>query len=117
MEILIKYWWLVLVIVIFITLIFKNKKNNKLNLSEFLKDKAIIVDVRSEEEYALGHVKNSKNIPLKDLMYRVNEFDKKKKIITVCALGIKAESAKKFFKSRGFEVINAGKWTNLKHLK
>ena len=43
-------------------------------------------------------------------------FDKKDNIVTVCAAGIRAESAKKFFESRGYNVANGGRWTNLKDL-
>ena len=46
------------------------------------------------------NIKNSINVPLKDLMYRVNEFSKEKKYITVCAIGMRAESAKKFFEKK-----------------
>ena len=41
---------------------------------------------------------------------------KKDNIVTVCAAGIRAESAKKFFESRGYNVANGGRWTNLKDL-
>ena len=75
-----------------------------------------IIDVRTESEYKSGHIKNSINVPLKDLTYRINEFDKKDNIVTVCAAGIRAESAKKFFESRGYNVANGGRWTNLKDL-
>jgi len=50
-------------------------------------------------------------------MYRVNEFEKDKKYITVCTVGMRAESAKKFFKKRGFQVVNGGRWSTLKDLR
>jgi len=48
------------------------------------------------------------------LTYRISEFDKKDNIVTVCAVGIRAESAKKYFESKGYNVANAGRWSNLK---
>ena len=39
---------------------------------------------------------------------------KEDKIITVCAAGVRAESAKKIFKEKGFEVENGGRWSSLK---
>ena len=49
-------------------------------------------------------------------MYRVNEFSKEKKYITVCAIGMRAESAKSSLK-KGFQVLNGGRWSTLKDLK
>ena len=57
------------------------------------------------------------SVPLKDLMYRGNEFEKEKKYITVCTVGMRAESAKKFFKKRGYQVVNGGRWSTLKDLR
>ena len=81
---------------------------------DLMKEGAIIVDVRTEDEYKAGHIQNSINVPLKDLIYRISEFDKKDNIVTVCAVGIRAESAKKYFESKGYNVANAGRWSNLK---
>ena len=48
-----------------------------------MKEGVIIVDVRTEAEYKTGHIQNSINVPLKDLTYRISEFDKKDNIVTV----------------------------------
>ena len=79
-----------------------------------MKEGAILVDVRTESEYKAGHIRNSINVPLNDLIYRISEFDKKDNIVTVCAMGIRAESAKKYFESKGYIVVNGGKSSNLK---
>ena len=120
MDFIINNWWLLLIILATVLIIFKifsvfKKPNN--NIQKFIEDGAIIIDVRSESEFKSGYVKNSINVPLKDLMYRVNEFDKEKKYVTVCAAGIRAESAKKFFERKGFQVLNGGRWTTIKDLK
>ena len=80
-----------------------------------MKEGAIIVDVRTEDEYKAGHIQNSINVPLKDLTYRISEFDKKDNIVTVCAVGIRAESAKKYFLSqKDNNVANARRWSKFK---
>ena len=107
------YNWLLL-ITFKILSIFKKPDRN---IKEFIEDGAIIIDVRTESEFKSGNIKNSINVPLKDLMYRVNEFSKEKKYITVCAVGMRAESAKKFFEKKGFQVLNGGRWSNIKDLK
>lgn len=107
-------WWIILLITSFLLFFFKYTRSNNTSYKELLNQGAIIIDVRTESEYKSGHIKNSINVPLKDLTYRINEFDKKDNIVTVCAAGIRAESAKKFFETRGYNVANGGRWSNLK---
>ena len=111
---------LIVVIVIITIVVIKTlsifKKPGK-NIQEFIDDGAVIIDVRTESEFNSGNIKNSINVPLKDLIYRVKEFDKDKKYVTVCAVGMRAESAKKFFEKRGYKVVNGGRWSTLKDLK
>ena len=116
MEIIISNWWIILLLIGLFVIVLKYSKGNKKDYKDLLDQGAIIIDVRTESEYKSGHIKNSINVPLKDLTYRINEFDKKDNIVTVCAVGIRAESAKKFFESRGYNVANGGRWTNLKDL-
>ena len=113
------YWFLLIVLAIALIIfktfsIFKKPDNN---IQKFIKDGAIIIDVRTESEFKSGNIENSINVPLKDLIYRINEFSKEKKYITVCTIGMRAESAKKFFKRKGFQVLNGGRWSSIKDLK
>ena len=119
MEYLSNYWWLILIIISIVILISRSFKNLKKtnNIKEFIDNNAVIIDVRSESEFNSGNLEGSVNVPLKDLMYRINEFEKDKKYITVCTVGMRAESAKKFFKKRGFQVVNGGRWSTLKDLR
>ena len=119
MEYLSNYWWLILIIISIVILISRSFKNLKKtnNIKEFIDNNAVIIDVRSESEFNTGNLEGSVNVPLKDLMYRVNEFEKDKKYITVCTVGMRAESAKKFFKKRGYQVVNGGRWSDLKDLR
>ena len=116
MEIIISNWWIILLLIGLFVIVLKYAKGNKKDYKDLLDQGAIIIDVRTESEYKSGHIKNSINVPLKDLTYRINEFDKKDNIVTVCAAEIRAESAKKFFESRGYNVANGGRWTNFKDL-
>ena len=120
MDFIINNWWLIIVIALIILTVLITlsifKKPGK-NIQEFIDEGAVIIDVRTESEFNSGNIKNSVNVPLKDLIYRVKEFDKDKKYVTVCAVGMRAESAKKFFKKRGYQVVNGGRWSNLKDLR
>ena len=46
---------------------------------------AVIVDVRSNTQFALGHIKGAYNLPSSQLMSRLRELPPGKQIITYCA--------------------------------
>ena len=114
MEFIISNLWVILLLILLFIIVLKYAKGNTKDYKKLLNQGALIIDVRTESEYKSGHIKNSINVPLKDLNYRIIEFDKKDNIVTVCAAGIRTESAKKIFESRGYNVANGGRWTNLK---
>ncbi len=81
------------------------------DLAEKMKEGAIIVDVRSPGEYAGGHVKGSKNIPLGNIEAKLNTIKKwNKPVITCCASGMRSGSAASILKRNGVEAYNAGPW-------
>lgn len=74
---------------------------------------AIIVDVRSPEEFQSAHNPKSINIPVSNIGTQTKQFDKKRPIILCCASGARSGVAAGALKQQGFEnVINAGPWTN-----
>ena len=87
----------------------------KKDFSKLVKDGAVIIDVRSKEEYLAGHIHGSRNIPLDTIK---NEIDAikilNKPIITVCRSGNRSGLAKSILSSGGIEVYNGGAWKNLK---
>ncbi|MFZ4056895.1 MAG: rhodanese-like domain-containing protein [Ferruginibacter sp.] len=75
---------------------------------------AIIVDVRSPQEYKSGHIKGSRNIPLEQVKNKAAELKKiGKPIITVCRSGARSGMAKSILKSSGIDVYNGGPWNSL----
>jgi rhodanese-related sulfurtransferase len=66
-----------------------------------------VIDVRSADEYAAGHLRDAKNIPLADLANRIGELDKNKvkTVIVVCQTGARADKATRQLKTAGFEDI------------
>lgn len=47
--------------------------------------KAVVVDVRLPEQYAAGHIKGARSIPLMDMEARAAELPRDKQIVTYCA--------------------------------
>ena len=75
---------------------------------------AVILDVRAPPEFAQGHAKGARNVPLGTLQDKLGSLDKGKPILTCCASGARSASARSILLKAGFtEVHNAGPWTNL----
>ena len=76
---------------------------------------AIIIDVRSPQEFDRGHIKGSKNIPVNIIQREVNALKKlNKPVITVCQSGARSGMAKSVLKAAGIEVYNGGSWSGLR---
>ena len=96
----------------FVWRIFKFKKVKAL-IPKLMEEGAIVVDVRSPQEFAGGACPHSLNLPLSDLLVRSKELDHNKTIILCCASGTRSGMAVGILKQQGFKkLINAGPWTN-----
>ncbi len=93
------------------------KTQSPVDYQELIKRGAVILDVRSKGEFQSGHIKGSVNVPVNRLNEYVGKLNKDKPVITCCASGARSSAARSMLKSQGFEVYNAGPWTNLRHLK
>ncbi len=79
----------------------------EVEVKSMMKDKnTMIVDVREPYEYASGHIKGAKLIPLGSLPNRLNELNKDKNIILVCASGARSGRAASFLSKKGYRVFN-----------
>ena len=75
---------------------------------------AIIIDVRTPQEFDHGHIKGSKNIPLDKIQREIKTIKNyNKPIITVCKSGARSGMAKSILKGAGVEVYNGGPWNVL----
>ncbi len=93
---------------------FKNLFGNQVDLKGIYERGAIILDVRSPEEYRTGHIKGSVNIPLDLLKTKIPDLQKKNRpVITCCRSGARSGMAKTLIASVGLEVYNGGSWDNL----
>ncbi len=87
------------------------------DFSELVRTGATILDVRTKDEYAGGHIRGSVNIPVDQLASNINKLkDKQKPVITCCASGMRSATAKSILKSKGFvNVHNGGSWMSLQN--
>jgi rhodanese-related sulfurtransferase len=69
--------------------------------------KSVIVDVRDAAAFAAGHLRDARNIPLKELPTRIGELDKfkSKTVIAVCQAGVQSAKAAAQLKKAGFAEV------------
>jgi rhodanese-related sulfurtransferase len=69
--------------------------------------KTTIVDVRTADEFAAGHLRDAKNIPLADLSARIGELDKAKTraVVVVCQSGARSDKAARQLAAAGFDEV------------
>jgi phage shock protein E len=80
---------------------------------QFLRDGAVVVDVRNPGEFSSGHVPGAINIPLGDLGARAPEQlrDKSQILLLHCLSGTRSGIARRQLKSLGYRnVFNLGSY-------
>lgn len=81
---------------------------NSEQLKEAIASGAMLIDVRSPQEYAGGTVKGAKNIPLDKIKSQAGKM-KGKTVVVFCQSGMRSASAKQLLLSQGVsDVINGG---------
>ncbi|MBC7884080.1 MAG: rhodanese-like domain-containing protein [Saprospiraceae bacterium] len=86
------------------------------NLSALIKRNAFLVDVRTPEEFADGHIIGSVNIPLAIIEFNLQKFKDRKDIIVFCRSGNRSGQAKKILEINGISgVVNGGAIDDVKN--
>lgn len=66
----------------------------------------ILLDVRTAEEYAHGHIDGFINIPVDELRDRLTELDRKKPVYIICQSGLRSYIADRILTGYGFDCYN-----------
>ena len=75
-------------------------------LAAFDRNETILLDVRTEEEFANGHLPGALNIPVDALRQRLSELNKEKLILAYCQVGLRGYIASRILSQNGFRVKN-----------
>ena len=69
--------------------------------------KTLVLDVREPAEFAAGHLRDARNIPLNELPQRIAELEKSKAktVIVVCQSGVRSPKAAQQLNKAGFESV------------
>ena len=82
----------------------KKKDLNKDELDRFLKDGAVLVDVRSPQEYREGHLEGAILIPEYEIMSKHSKTfaSKDETIILYCSNGLRSKKAQRKLEKLGY---------------
>lgn len=71
-------------------------------------DKPYLVDVRTPQEFAKGHIPGAVNIPVDELRNRMADVPQDRPVVTYCQVGQRGYLATRILLQAGFEVSNLG---------
>jgi len=88
------------------------------DIKKIIENGALIIDVRTKDEYKDGHIEGSLNIPLDEISKAMSWLQKDVPTIVVCASGNRSAHAVMVLKANGYEkVYNGGSWNGLSDVK
>jgi len=91
-----------------------SQKDKSSEIKEYLEKGAVILDVRTQEEWNEGHVEGAKHIVLNEIPTEVEQVKSwNKPVIAVCRSGARSGQATQFLTQNGIDVINGGPWQNV----
>ena len=91
-----------------------SQKDTTNEVKTYLEKGAVILDVRTVEEWNSGHSNGAQLITLSTIGVRVDEIKSwNKSVIAVCKSGGRSEQATQFLKQHNIDVINGGPWQNV----
>jgi NADPH-dependent 2,4-dienoyl-CoA reductase/sulfur reductase-like enzyme/rhodanese-related sulfurtransferase len=71
-------------------------------------EKPHLLDVRTPQEFASGHIPGAVNIPVDDLRSRLAELPRDRKIAVYCQVGQRGYLATRILRQKGFSASNVG---------
>jgi rhodanese-related sulfurtransferase len=86
----------------------RGRRATALQVTQLLnRGKTTLVDVRGADEFAAGHLRDAKNIPLADLTSRISELEKSKNrtVVVLCESGARSDKAVRQLAAAGFEDV------------
>ncbi|MBZ0294104.1 MAG: rhodanese-like domain-containing protein [Anaerolineae bacterium] len=67
--------------------------------------KHLLLDVREPEEYIMGHIPGSVNVPLSDFTAYIPKIPCDQQVVVVCGQGIRSGIAARYLDEAGYDVV------------
>lgn len=106
---------IIIIITIILVIVWSIAGNKNTNMKKDTKNIDLVLDVRTVDEWNAEHGVNAINIPVDELVTRVNELSeyKNKNVVVVCRSGARAGLAIEILKQSGYSSLqNGGSWQN-----
>lgn len=98
-------------------LLFGGSADKEADIPALIKAGALVVDVRTANEFSGGHIEGAINIPYDVIDRKLGDHAKDKLIIVYCHSGARSASAKRALKQAGYtNVINGGSLHRMRKL-
>jgi rhodanese-related sulfurtransferase len=82
--------------------------------NNMIKEGAVVVDVRTPQEFAVGHVPGSVNVPIDEIYEHVERLRLEgKPLVLCCASGMRSARATRILKGVGVDACNGGSWKSI----
>lgn len=92
-------------------------KNDNSIVEKMIQEGALLIDVRSQNEFVKGNAKGSVNIPLDQIENNLHQLRGKTNIIVFCRSGNRSGQAKLLLNKNGIvNVTNGGTWGNIQDI-
>ena len=83
-------------------------------IKNYLNKGAVILDVRTQQEWDEGHTDGAEHIVLSLIPSEIDKIKSwNKSVIAVCRSGSRSGQATDFLKDKGIDIINGGPWQNV----
>lgn len=91
-----------------------SQKDKSEEIKKYLEKGAVILDVRTQEEWDEGHTDGAEHIVLNTIPSEVEQIKSwGKPVIAVCRSGARSGQATEFLSKQDVDVINGGPWQNV----
>ena len=71
-----------------------------------LGEQATVIDVRERDEFSAVRIPWASNVPLSELVERVEEVPENGPVYVICAAGVRSERAATYLEQQGKPVVN-----------
>ncbi|MBW8359486.1 MAG: rhodanese-like domain-containing protein [Weeksellaceae bacterium] len=85
-----------------------DSSTQQITIKEQVQKGAMLVDVRTPQEFADGSVSGAVNIPLDEVQNRVGEFRDKPYVVVFCKTGNRSGQAKQILEKNGIKNVTNG---------
>lgn len=93
--------------------------DSKVDLFEMVQDGALVIDVRTADEFFGGHIQGAINIPYDVIVREIGKHEpsKDRPVVVYCLSGARSSSAKKSLRKAGYtQVENGGSFRRMKKI-